>query len=121
MYTIHTIDLKFQQVEETIASFLIQGKGKPVLIETGPHSTWNQLKLSLQQLGIQPKDLAAVLLTHIHFDHAGAAWEFAKAGVKIYLHPKGLHTYPTLKGFGTLRLKFMAKSKWTPYGGQWKV
>jgi glyoxylase-like metal-dependent hydrolase (beta-lactamase superfamily II) len=90
MYTIHTIDLKFQQVEETIASFLIQGKGKSVLIETGPHSTWNQLKLSLQQLGIQPKDLAAVLLTHIHFDHAGAAWEFAKAGVKIYLHPKGL-------------------------------
>lgn len=36
MHTIHTIDLKFQKVEKTIASFLIQGKGKPVLIETGP-------------------------------------------------------------------------------------
>ncbi|AEL24479.1 MBL fold metallo-hydrolase [Cyclobacterium marinum] len=90
MHTIHTIDLKFQKVEKTIASFLIQGKGKPVLIETGPHSTWNQLKSSLQHLGFKPKDLAAVLLTHIHFDHAGAAWEFAKAGVKVYLHPKGI-------------------------------
>lgn len=90
MHTIDIIDLKFQQTEETIASFLIQGNGKPVLVETGPHSTWKQLNSSLGQLGLQPKDLGAVLLTHIHFDHAGAAWEFAKAGVKIYLHPKGL-------------------------------
>jgi glyoxylase-like metal-dependent hydrolase (beta-lactamase superfamily II) len=27
------------------------------------------------------------LLTHIHFDHAGAAWKFAENGAKIYVHP----------------------------------
>lgn len=90
MNTIEIIDLKFQQAEKTIASFLIRGKGKPVLIETGPHSTWDQLKGSLDKFGVEPSELGAVLLTHIHFDHAGAAWEFAKEGVKIYLHPMGL-------------------------------
>jgi glyoxylase-like metal-dependent hydrolase (beta-lactamase superfamily II) len=30
------------------------------------------------------------LLTHIHFDHAGAAWKFAENGAKIYVHPIGI-------------------------------
>jgi len=29
------------------------------------------------------------LLTHIHLDHAGAAWYFAEQGAQIYLHPQG--------------------------------
>ncbi|WP_339923286.1 MBL fold metallo-hydrolase [uncultured Cyclobacterium sp.] len=90
MNSIEIIDLKFQQAEKTIASFLIRGAGKPVLVETGPHSTWGELKSSLDRLDIKPGDLGALLLSHIHFDHAGAAWELAKEGVKIYLHPMGL-------------------------------
>jgi glyoxylase-like metal-dependent hydrolase (beta-lactamase superfamily II) len=90
MDTIKIIDLKFQQANNTIASFLIKGKGKPVLVETGPESTWIELKKQLDQEGIKPKELGAVLLTHIHFDHAGAAWRLAAEGVKIYLHPMGL-------------------------------
>tara|TARA_R110002096_G_scaffold47929_2_gene127685 strand:- start:1671 stop:2573 length:903 start_codon:yes stop_codon:yes gene_type:complete len=90
MHSIKVIDLKFQQAEKTIASFLIQGKEKPVLVETGPHSTWKELKSYLNLQGFKPGDLGAVLLTHIHFDHAGSAWEFANEGVKVFLHPKGL-------------------------------
>jgi glyoxylase-like metal-dependent hydrolase (beta-lactamase superfamily II) len=90
MHTIKIIDLNFQQANNTIASFLIKGKGKPVLVETGPESTWIELKNQLEQHGIKPKELGAVLLTHIHFDHAGAAWRLAAEGVKIYLHPMGL-------------------------------
>jgi glyoxylase-like metal-dependent hydrolase (beta-lactamase superfamily II) len=30
-----------------------------------------------------------VFLSHIHFDHAGAAWRFAQTGATIYVHPRG--------------------------------
>jgi glyoxylase-like metal-dependent hydrolase (beta-lactamase superfamily II) len=30
-----------------------------------------------------------VFLSHIHFDHAGAAWRFAELGATIYVHPRG--------------------------------
>ena len=30
-----------------------------------------------------------VLVTHIHLDHSGGAWKFAKNGANIYVHPKG--------------------------------
>ena len=30
-----------------------------------------------------------MFLSHIHFDHAGAAWRFAKLGATIYVHPRG--------------------------------
>ena len=28
-------------------------------------------------------------MTHIHLDHSGGAWRFAKNGATIYVHPKG--------------------------------
>jgi glyoxylase-like metal-dependent hydrolase (beta-lactamase superfamily II) len=30
-----------------------------------------------------------VFLSHIHFDHAGAAWRFAELGATVYVHPRG--------------------------------
>ena len=30
-----------------------------------------------------------MLVTHIHLDHSGGAWKFAKNGAKIYVHPIG--------------------------------
>ncbi|MEX0884280.1 MAG: MBL fold metallo-hydrolase, partial [Cyclobacteriaceae bacterium] len=40
--------------------------------------------------GFKPEDIKQVLLTHIHFDHAGAAWKLADCGADIYVHPLGL-------------------------------
>jgi glyoxylase-like metal-dependent hydrolase (beta-lactamase superfamily II) len=34
-------------------------------------------------------DIRQVFLSHIHFDHAGAAWRFAELGATIYVHPRG--------------------------------
>jgi len=85
----HTLDLQFQGFNEAIASFLIESHEGPILIETGPYSTFESLKKELGALGYQPGDVKNVLLTHIHFDHAGAAWAFARQGANIYLHPFG--------------------------------
>ena len=43
----------------------------------------------LREAGFAAKDVRHVFLSHIHFDHAGAAWRFAKLGATIYVHPRG--------------------------------
>lgn len=84
----HIIDLQFL-VDQAIAAYVIETTDGLLLVETGPHSTFQHLETGLQQLGYSSSDIRHVLLTHIHFDHAGAAWAFAESGAKVYVHPVG--------------------------------
>ncbi|QWK21109.1 MBL fold metallo-hydrolase [Thermus antranikianii] len=86
---VKVLDLHFQGAEKVIASFLLQSKEGPVLIETGPESTYARLEAALKQEGVDPKEVRHVFVTHIHLDHAGAAWRFAELGATVYVHPKG--------------------------------
>ncbi|MEL6673377.1 MAG: MBL fold metallo-hydrolase [Bacteroidota bacterium] len=85
---VHLIDLNFQ-LPKTIASFVVPSDAGPILIETGPHSVFPILEKGLADLGYKVSDIKHVLLSHIHFDHAGAAWALAEAGATIYVHPRG--------------------------------
>lgn len=85
-----SIDLHFQGIPNAIASYLIETTQGPILVETGPHSTLPRLTVELKQFGYRLEDIQHVFLTHIHLDHAGAAWAFAQKGAKIYVHPLGL-------------------------------
>jgi glyoxylase-like metal-dependent hydrolase (beta-lactamase superfamily II) len=85
-----TIDLRFQDRDNAIAAFVLKTKVGPVLIETGPHSCLPALEEGLRKIGYRLSDVQHVLLTHIHLDHAGAAWTFAQQGATIYVHPLGL-------------------------------
>ncbi|MBW3466496.1 MBL fold metallo-hydrolase [Arthrospiribacter ruber] len=87
---IHINDLKFLETEEAIACFLIETTSGPIMIETGPESTFPQLEKGITDLGWSLKEIQGVFLSHIHFDHAGAAWKLAALGVDIYLHPAGV-------------------------------
>lgn len=86
---VHIIDLHFQGIDQAIAAFLIESPGGPIVIESGPYSTFPAMEAALRAHGYALADVQALLLSHIHFDHAGAAWAFARAGVPIYVHPKG--------------------------------
>lgn len=74
MAKIHCIDLQFKHEEHSIASYLVETEQGPVLIESGPFSTFEVLKEGIEKIGYQIKDIQNVILTHIHFDHAGAVW-----------------------------------------------
>jgi glyoxylase-like metal-dependent hydrolase (beta-lactamase superfamily II) len=86
---LHTIDLHFLGHPHTIAAFLIETSEGPVLVETGPHSTLPNLEKGINKAGYALKDVRHVFLSHIHLDHAGAAWVFAEMGATVYLHPLG--------------------------------
>ena len=59
----------------------------PVLVDTGHRLLWPTIRLGLRQAGFRPEDLAAVLLTHRHSDHAGNAARLAwRHGVPVYAH-----------------------------------
>ncbi len=85
---IHTIDLKFF-TPETIAGYLIEGGSELVLIESGPDSTFGNLVAGIKKLGFDPQEIRKVLVTHVHLDHAGAAWHFAEMGATVYVHQNG--------------------------------
>ncbi|WP_114312674.1 MBL fold metallo-hydrolase [Thermus caldifontis] len=86
---VKVLDLHFQGAEGVIASFLLESKEGPVLMETGPESTYARLEAALRQEGVDPKEVRHVFVTHIHLDHAGAAWRFAELGATVYVHPRG--------------------------------
>lgn len=86
---IKTIDLQFKGVHQAIASYLVIGSDGPVIVECGPSSTTINLVKALADYGFVPADIKHVLVTHIHFDHAGAAGWWAQQGAQIYAHHFG--------------------------------
>lgn len=72
------------------AGYLIEGPA-PVLIETGSQSSVPALLAALDALGVGPSDLAGVVVTHIHLDHAGGVGDVARAfpAATVYVHEKG--------------------------------
>jgi glyoxylase-like metal-dependent hydrolase (beta-lactamase superfamily II) len=87
---VNVIDTYFQGQSGAIAVFLLETSIGPVIVETGPHSTIQELEKGLKKHGYVIQDIQHVFVTHIHLDHAGAAWVFANHGATIYVHPLGL-------------------------------
>ena len=82
------LDLRFK-TEGTVAAFLIRTSAGPVLVETGPESLYGNLEAAVQAQGFALEEIRHVFVTHIHLDHAGAAWRLARHGARVYVHPKG--------------------------------
>jgi glyoxylase-like metal-dependent hydrolase (beta-lactamase superfamily II) len=76
--------------EQVTAGYLIEGP-RPVLVETGSQTSVPHLLDALDALGVGRDDLAAVVVTHIHLDHAGGVGDVARAfpGATVYVHEKG--------------------------------
>lgn len=87
--TVFTIDLNFLDQPGEIAAYLVPHANGAVLVDPGPESTLPALLAALQARGLTPADVTHVLLTHIHFDHAGAAGWLAAQGAQVCVHPVG--------------------------------
>ena len=72
------------------AVYVLEGD-EPALVETGPGADLPLVLEALEALGIGPEDLAHVVVTHIHLDHAGGAGSLAERfpGATIWAHDRG--------------------------------
>lgn len=86
-----TIDVQHLGRREYVAVEMLATNAGPVLLDTGPGSTLDTLKAGLAGLGIGVGDLHAILLTHIHFDHAGATGLLLAENPRltVYVHEIG--------------------------------
>jgi glyoxylase-like metal-dependent hydrolase (beta-lactamase superfamily II) len=66
------------------------GPDELLLVDTGPESVFDAVVAGVQNLGYEPRDVRHILASHIHLDHTGAAWRWAREfGAQIYVHPNG--------------------------------
>jgi glyoxylase-like metal-dependent hydrolase (beta-lactamase superfamily II) len=85
------LDLRFQETPRIIATVVLQGSRGVALIDPGPSSTLPTLRQELSRSGISLGDVTALVLTHIHLDHAGASGTLVHEhpGLQVYVHEKG--------------------------------
>ncbi len=85
------IDLQYLGYPEAIAACLLEGDGELALVDPGPTTCLATLERELAGRGIRLKDLTALLLTHIHLDHAGASGVLVRENprLRVYVHERG--------------------------------
>ncbi len=81
----HCLDLRHLDLEGAIAAYVVAGD-EPTVIDPGPSTTLERLREGLGELGIGPRDLRHVVLTHVHLDHAGATGHVVRAYPKATVH-----------------------------------
>ena len=88
---VRLIDALHLGMPNVISIGLLQAApGELILVDTGPETDFDAVVAGVQNLGYDPHNVRYVLASHIHLDHTGAAWRWAKeVGTKIYVHPKG--------------------------------
>jgi glyoxylase-like metal-dependent hydrolase (beta-lactamase superfamily II) len=67
---ITAIDTFYGGRERYTAAYLVEAR-EPAIVETGPTPSVEHVAAGLERLGVGRDDLAHVVVTHIHLDHAG--------------------------------------------------
>ncbi len=86
---IHILDARQLGHAGIVAATGLETDDGIALFDTGPESTFDHVIVDLGKAGFAAEDVRHVFLSHIHFDHAGAAWRFAELGATVYVHPRG--------------------------------
>ncbi len=89
--TITLLDVNWTGRAQSIAAALLESDGQRAIVDPGPGSTLATLRERLRSRGIGVADLDAILLTHIHLDHAGATGSLVRENPRlaVYVHELG--------------------------------
>ncbi len=87
---IYTIDLMEDNRPLRSSVYVIQDE-KTVIVETGASPSGVHILSGLEQLGILRESIDAVIVTHIHMDHAGGAGKLLQKlpNAKLFVHKMG--------------------------------
>ncbi|MGN6742030.1 MAG: MBL fold metallo-hydrolase [Amnibacterium sp.] len=71
-----------------VSCYLVEEAGAVTVVDAALPATWPYLRKALAVLSRGPSDVAALVLTHAHFDHLGFARRMADEwGVPVHAHP----------------------------------
>jgi glyoxylase-like metal-dependent hydrolase (beta-lactamase superfamily II) len=91
--------------------YLIEDDRRLTIVDAGVPGSWASLHAALEELGRTPAQIAALVLTHAHFDHLGFA-ERARAelGVPVHVHENDvpLTRRPLQYGHERARTRYLA-------------
>src|SRR5215211_3808563 len=84
------IDTFMGGTSQITAGFLLSGD-QPALIETGPSKVAEAVAAGVAGAGLDPADLAWIVVTHIHLDHAGGVGDLVRTfpNATVVVHPAG--------------------------------
>jgi glyoxylase-like metal-dependent hydrolase (beta-lactamase superfamily II) len=89
-HEVFQIDTRMAGYPGITAGYLIRGD-RPCLVETGTAPSAPVVRAALADLGVGPGDLATIVVTHIHLDHAGGAGDIARmfSSAEVVVHTRG--------------------------------
>jgi glyoxylase-like metal-dependent hydrolase (beta-lactamase superfamily II) len=89
-HEVYQIDTRMAGYDGITAGYLIRGD-RPCLVETGTAPSAPLVRDALAALGVGPADLATVVVTHIHLDHAGGTGDIAQMfpSAQVVVHERG--------------------------------
>lgn len=84
------IDTFYAGRERYTAAYLLSAE-EPAIVETGPTTSAEHVVAGLERLGIGAADLAHIVVTHIHLDHAGGVGRLATVfpNATVWVHERG--------------------------------
>jgi glyoxylase-like metal-dependent hydrolase (beta-lactamase superfamily II) len=87
---IQAIDTRMCGRDRATSSYLVRAR-EPAIVETGPTTSLSAVLAGLEELGVGREDLAHIVVTHIHLDHAGGAGALAPhfPRATVWVHERG--------------------------------
>ena len=103
-------DYKLKRLHlSNVSAYLIYRPGEALLVDCGAKGSEEKILLSMKDLGLEAEMLKLLILTHVHFDHAGSAARLKElTGCRIVVHQSEAERLS--KGFTPL-----------PPGTRWKA
>src|SRR6202035_5249679 len=85
------LDLNWMGRPHSIGAVLLESGGHNAVLDPGPASTLETLRGQMLSRGLSVSDLEAILLTHIHLDHAGATGTLLRENpnLRVFVHSRG--------------------------------
>ncbi|MFC2070117.1 MBL fold metallo-hydrolase [Chloroflexota bacterium] len=87
---IYMIDNQLYGLPKWGSVYLLNEENK-ALIETGPTTSAGTVLDGIKKIGLSPKDISYIIVTHIHLDHAGGAGVLAQEmpQAQVIVHNRG--------------------------------
>ena len=101
-------------IPSTVSAFWVEANGVKILFDTGLGSGKGLLLDDLRELGVDPKDVQFVFLTHLHGDHIGGLLDGGRKvfpNAKVYLARAERDGWQAMKGKNELQMKTLEAYK----------